>query len=304
MKFSVENLLSKTEDAPVLFTQFVNKISKYGDDYIYCFVEDYDMPYYAGIISALSTDKWTSIRCKGKEKVLEIHDYIKDLDSYKHYKNRFFVDRDFDDNSSLDKDIYVTPSYSIENFYSMDDCIRKVLETEYEIDPVVDEELFNKTMTHFQKKKEEFHKASLLFNAWYACLHDDSSWTHDDVSLDKTFPKSLLKYHIENPIVASYTIADIEKLYPNAIQLENNIIEKKKTSLSTNLTYNLRGKYEIEFVYKYVLFLNKDAGTKGRQYTKKNKNFTFGLDGVITAMSQYAHIPENLKYYIIHGTMP
>ena len=32
-----------------------------------------------------------------------------------------------------------------------------------------------------------------------------------------------------------------------------------------------------------------------------NKNYTFGLDGAITAMSQYADVPKGLTDYITTG---
>lgn len=298
---TVDELLEKAEEAPVLFMKFKAKVSLYGESRIYCFVEDYDMPYYSALINALKAEDWTSIRCKGKEKVLEIHDYLKDMQSYNQYAKRFFVDRDYDDNSSLDDDIYVTPSYSIENLYLTDECMRKVLETEYELDPVDDEEIFNKTMSLFQSKRDEFHQAVLLFNAWYACLHDDPSWSHDDVCLDNKFPKDLMAYSIENPITCTYSLADIESKYPVLINVTTQKIEDKKKALKVNLTYNLRGKYEIEFLYKFILFLNQDAGTRARQFTKKKKNFNFGLDGALSAVSQYATIPEDLKTYISTG---
>ena len=82
MTITVDSLLAKTEEAPVLFTQFVDKISRYGHDYLYCFVYNYDMPYYSGIISVIKDKQWTSIRCKNKKNVLEIHDYIKDITIY------------------------------------------------------------------------------------------------------------------------------------------------------------------------------------------------------------------------------
>lgn len=301
MTITVDSLLAKTEEAPVLFTQFVDKVSRYGHDYLYCFVENYDMPYYSGIISVVKNMQWTSIRCKNKKNVLEIHDYIKDIPIYADYSKRFFVDRDFDDNSTLDDDIYVTPTYAIENFYVSDECMRKILETEYEIDPVIDEKLFNKTMEHYKTKRSEFHHAVLEFNAWYACLKECSQWDHKNVRLTTTFPKKLLNYKIDEPIEQSYTIEDIEAMYPGVIHLEQDIIEVKKQFLSGNMCMHFRGKYEIEFVFRYIQFLNYDAGTKQRQYTKKNKNYTFGLDGAITAMSQYADVPEELIYYIKIG---
>lgn len=298
---TVEELLDKAEEAPVLFMKFKDKVSKYGINRIYCFVEDYDMPYYSSIITALSDMEWTSIRCKGKEKVIEIHDYLKDMETYTQYKKRYFVDKDFDDNSDLDDDIYVTPSYSIENLYLTDDCMRKILETEYEIDPIDDEEIFNRTMALFQSQREEFHQAVLLFNAWYASLHEDPSWCHAFVDLDDKFPKELLKYSIDNPISCDYTLEDIENKYPEAVKIQPSKIEGKKLELSSNILYNLRGKYEIEFLYKFITFLNQDAGTKKRLYTKKKKNFSFNMDGTITAVSPYATIPIDLKYYIITG---
>lgn len=301
MTITVESLLAKTEEAPVLFTQFVNKVSRYGHDYLYCFVENYDMPYYSGIISVIKDKQWTSIRCKNKKNVLEIHDYIKDIPIYTDYAKRYFVDSDFDDNSALDDDIYVTPTYSIENFYVSDECMRKILETEYEIDPVVDEELFNKTMGHYITKRDEFHQAILEFNAWYACLKECPLWNHKNVHLSTTFPKNLLNYKMDELIEQSYTIDDIEAMHPDVIHLKQDIIEAKKRFLSEDMCMRFRGKYEIEFVFKYIQFLNNDAGTKQRQYTKKNKNYTFNFDSAITAMSQYADVPEKLKYYIQTG---
>lgn len=121
------------------------------------------------------------------------------------------------------------------------------------------------------------------------------------VCLSTTFPKKLLNYRIDEPIEQSYTIEQIEELYPDVTHLDQDIIEDKKRFLSENMYKRLRGKYEIEFVFKYIQFLNNDAGTRQRQYTKKNKNYTFGLDGAITAMSQYADVPKGLTDYITTG---
>jgi len=301
MMETVDELLAKTEEPPVLFVKFTDKIAKYGLDCLYCFVEDYDMPYYAGIISSLTDKTWTSIRCKGKDNVLSIYEYIKDMEFYKQYDKRFFVDKDFDNNSNVPKDIYVTSAYSIENYYIMDECMRKILETEYEIDPVGDEELFERTIAHFKSKREEFHNAVVYYNAWYACLHDDPNWSHEQISLNSTFPKKLLTIDIENSMEQTYTLEDIETLHQTDFYVEEQQINQKIATLSTDYCSNLRGKFEIEFVYRYIIFLNKDAGTKARRFTKKKKNFNFTLDGALTAMSQYAVIPDGLKHYVKTG---
>lgn len=301
MGFTPEALLAKTYEAPALFVQFVHKVSEYQETRLYCFVEDYDMPYYSSPIRNISGLECTSIRCHSKEKVIGIYNYIKDLAIYRKYAKRFFVDADFDDNSTLPQDIYVTPGYSIENFFVQEDCMKRILESEYEIDPVEDQVLFVKTMSFFNLRLRQFHQAVALFNAWYACLHSDSRWNHKDVSLEKKFPEDLLSYNIQTDITATYTLADIHSKYQNTPEIEESLVELKKTELLSN-PQKMRGKYELEFLIKFIKFLNNDAGSRSRQYTKKRKNFTFADDVAMTSLAVYSCVPEDLKNYIRNGT--
>lgn len=300
MKITPDILLAKKEEAPVLFTIFENKVAKYGEKRLYCFVENYDMPYYSSPILNNGNKDWTSIRCNGKRKVLEIYEYIKDISEYKKYTKRFFVDADFDNNSNISNDVYVTPGYSVENFYIHEECMRKILETEYEIDPVGDKELFDKTMSLYKLRLDQFHQAVVKLNAWYACLVSDKGLSRDGVNLGKKFPTDLLKYSIDKDITATYTLQDIEKKFPKASKLDCSLIASKEKEL-IGKPYLLRGKYEIEFLIKFIKFLNKDAGTVGRQFTKKSKNFSFNDDGVLTSLAPYSYVPNSLKLYIRNG---
>lgn len=88
-----------------------------------------DFKYYCPRISILCNEKeYKKYDCNGKQNVLRIYDMItnqtqKDSKTIK----MFFVDKDFDDNSNIDNEIYVTPTYSIENLYFTDIAIKKMI---------------------------------------------------------------------------------------------------------------------------------------------------------------------------------
>lgn len=300
MEYTRDNLLKKKYEPASLYMIFANKVDEYGENKLYCFVEDYDMSYYSSPVRNNSELDWISIRCHGKKNVIGIFNYIKDMPRYSIYAKRFFVDADFDDNSTLSKEIYVTSGYSIENFYVDEDCMKKILETEYEIDPVEDRVLFERTMSLFTLRLSQFHQAVVLFNAWYACLYSDCRWNRQSVSLGATFPTDLLKYKIQEDIKATYTLADIQKKYQDAPIIDERLVEEKKKELLDN-PQKMRGKYELEFLIKFIKFLNQDAGTRKFQYTKIIKNFSFGDNVALASLSTYSSVPKDLKNYIRTG---
>lgn len=297
-----DKLLEKAEEAPVLFLRFENKVALYGDDRVYCFVEGYDMAYLSSRISDLFNDKWDSIQCNGKKNLLEVYSYLKGMHTYDRYAKRFFVDADFDRNEDLGDDIYVTVCYSIENLYVSISCIEKILKTEYGIDEIENPDKFKKCMDLFCIRLKEMHYAILLFNAWYAALHDMDGWNHRGVCLDNKFPSKFIKYDFSNKIEAQYTIDDIRAEYPDVPEIDKELLEKRRLWLAEDPQNRGRGKYEIEFLMKYMMFLNADA--KGRmEYTVKKNVPMLNMDRMISMYSQYADTPDDLKYYIQHGSI-
>ena len=294
---TVEALLEKAHEAPSTFTKFVLKTHIGGKNGVYCFVEDYDMPYYHDPIYYTTKKEPYAIRCKGKTGVIQIERYLSSQQEYNDYIQLYFVDKDFDDNSNLSRNICITEGYSIENYYVGEDCIRKILITEFDLDPVDDKEKFDKCFELYRKKIQEFHEASILFNAWYARLYSDKTWNRSSVSLDNKFPKDLMKYNIENVIVGTYSLEDIHNKYPEAPMLTHEDIEPYRTYLMTNPALFCRGKFEVEFLYKFLEFLNLDA-SKDQCFTKKRKGLHIELDKLISSLCQYSTKPDSLFEYI------
>lgn len=303
---TVGSLLQQSELAPVIFTDFVDKVSQYKEDGVFCFVEDYDMPYYKTPVEYAFPEKHVvSIRCKGKERVLEINKYVEDIQAYQKYVKRYFVDRDFDNNIGIPRTVYITPCYSIENFYLIDRCIEGLLTTEYNIDPVSDKEIFQSLMELYHNRLDNFHDVVKLFNAWYACLHDRQDWDHKNISLDAKFPKNFYSGNFATGWVAKYTLDTIYETYPQSpIRVTQEEIDEKLNGFSANFACHFRGKYELEFLYYFINFLNEDAGRKAgkRRYMKTSKSLTVQFNTLISSIAQYAYVPKTLKEYIKTGT--
>src|SRR5262245_29790616 len=120
----------------VAFTEFMLQYKK-GEDTLYCFFEGYeDRMYYPIRIENISnSEKYLDYICSGKDEVLKVHSLIKSNQYYKNIKTGFFIDKDFDD-VTYPSDIYVTPTYSIENFYCCQEAFEKILITEFKIQKV------------------------------------------------------------------------------------------------------------------------------------------------------------------------
>lgn len=297
---TADELLEKISDESVVFMDFAHKVAEYGETAVYCFIEDYDMPYYSNPLKYVIELKAVPIRCRGKSKVLEIHETLKGHPVYNKYTKRFFVDKDFDDNSSLDKDIYVTPGYSIENFYISSDCISQVITTEYDLDPVSDKEDFERLLGMYLRTRDSYNQAILEFNAWYSGLHSMNDWNHRGVYLGIEFPKNWVKIEWNGDCIQRYDIEAIEHRFPDAPKVNRDLLNMKKDELSANLPLFQRGKYQIEFFCKFIDFVTEDGSTTNI-YNKKHKTVSATKDKAISQFSQYADVPESLIQYIRTG---
>lgn len=296
----IDSMLEKAEEAPALFVRFENKAAQYGKEIVYCFVEDFDMAFYSGIIDHVLGKRWDSIRCKGKENLLGIYHYLKDMEAYKDYAKRFFIDADFDENEGLDDDIYITPCYAIENLFLEDSCVEAILKTEYDIDSVENKDKLDKCMDLYHLRLSQMHEAECDFNAWYAALYQTEGWNRRGVHLGSRFPKEFIKYKMDEEIVPMYTIANIQTRFPAAPIVDENLIRTKKEWLKENPLARHRGKYEMEFLAKFLLYLNDDAAGQ-QNYTTKKAVPIVALDRMVSLYCQYVVIPDNLKDYIRTG---
>mgnify|MGYP002377767911 CR=1 FL=1 len=205
----------------VAYTEFMLQYRK-GDDTLYCFFEGYeDRTYYSIRIKNIScANKYADYICGGKDEVLKVHSLIKSNSHYKSIKTGFFLDKDFDDITYSD-DIYVTPTYSIENLYCNKEAFENILIAEFKMTKTDSD--FVKCVESYMNLQQTFNQETLLLNSWLSCQADlrNQSGSKERLHIDKKtralFDKLVLPdlSGIKN-IPSIQTKEEIEKLFAEA----------------------------------------------------------------------------------------
>lgn len=102
--------------------------------YAFCFYEGEDGKYYDSRIRQKFDDQFITYSVGNKKEVLKLLRKITSTDLYNNVCTMFFVDRDYDESIAKDyKDLFETPCYSIENLYVQQECLLKLLQSEFGI---------------------------------------------------------------------------------------------------------------------------------------------------------------------------
>lgn len=287
-----KDLLIKAKSPKVAFHKFVLLHREHHTD-LFCFFEGTDSQYYFPRINNYG-ENHHPIVCGNKKSVLESYEYIKS--KYSNYKTIFFVDSDFDEDISK-KDLYITCSYSIENFYCTENVLSRILKNEFFL-KVTDSE-YKTIMDSFHQRQKEFHQATSLFNLWYFTAKRKAKALNQstNVNLDDKFPKEFISFSFDS-ITHNYTLEDLRKKFPDAIEItEEELNIQRESFYSKQPTQRFRGKYEIEFVLKYLNFLIQDANVSKNILKKKTK---FKIDSalILSQLSQYAETTNELSEFL------
>ncbi len=293
------DLTKEIQTSPVVaFHQFVLLKRKFGQD-LFCFFEGKDDPkYYYERIKSNSKVNHHSIICGNKKSLIYTYDEINKRSDYSKFKKAFFMDLDFD-SKNTNNDIYETPHYSIENFYVDESVLSDILKNEFGLQETSSE--YKEIMELFAKEQAKYNECSLLFNSWYATLKKkcNNKGINPDVNLNEQIPKNLVLLKIGN-ISCNYTLKDIENAFPNVIKIdEKDINEKINDFNKKDLKKVLRGKYQIEFLYRFLQYLIIDANLPENRKILKNKT-KFRIDKalILSQLSKYAETPDCLVDYI------
>jgi Protein of unknown function (DUF4435) len=303
----IEELRKSRDKATVAYQEFVLH-TREGKDGLFCFFEGErgsDNAYYVPRIREY-IGKYYPISCKGKEKVLKVHELISSHKEYSKYRKAFFIDRDFDQPLlPQNPPIFETPCYSVENFYVSVDVFKEILKNQFFLSEVAasGKPEFDVCVEVFSERQKEFHQATLLFNAWYACLREtrNSTGTPTGVSLDDKLPKDFIKFSLEL-ISADYDTEKLGVMFPNALEVSQKSLDEKITEFSKCEQDKIfRGKYELQFLVDMIERLLQDS-SKSHKYLKKKIKFPFGeklsIGQAMTVFSAYAETPKSLIEYL------
>lgn len=235
--------------------------------------------------------------CQKKDNVIELHDMIKrQTKSKPTEKLLFFVDKDFDRNTTINNDIYITPTYSIENFYISDAAIKRILIGEWGLSSEmqdIDKEDFEAAFNYLKSKRDVIVDSMIYANAWYSL---QKRKTKDGGICPRL---SAIKEYTS--IKGIHKIENLEELVDNAIPVSPKELTAEINRLKKIPEKNLRGKYFEQTMPYYFMNVFSDSNKKSNRFllSKRRKvNICIGKDNMVSILSQYADVPSCLVEYI------
>ena len=259
-----------------------------------------DFKYYCPRISFVCNDKkYKKYDCNCKKNVLRIHSMIINQ-TVKDNKiiTMFFVDKDYDDNSNIDNDIYITPTYSIENLYFTDWAIENMIRAEMGLSEHSkdDENDFNVAYNYVINFRDKIIKDILYGNACYS-LQIKKSHEIDGVKPNL----SAIKRYDDIANISEFK--DIKGKIKNYIEVSDDEIEEEYERLKSDAIRYIRGKYMLEKMSKCIQKIeeesNKGANHERHWFSKKRRmRLNTSESTLISDLSNYAETPRCLINYI------
>lgn len=298
----VNEMKKAREKGVVVYAKFCLD-EEYYDSYSFCFFEGEDNKYYAERIYKYARTDYSKVinyPCGGKKEVLKAYNLIKKSKKGTNAKKMFFIDRDFDYTETYDNDIYQTPCYSIENFYTSLDVFKKIIVIEFGIN--INEPDYSKCVDDFCDLQNKFHEKMNLFNAWIYCQREQEN-IHKEKKIklrDFKFSKMIdsinidgIKWKIEP------TQEGIEEFFPDAYKVDaTRLMEVCDNLRAGNPQQSYRGKFELHF-FKSLLEDLKKKNKQAEYFSSKRECVKLDIaPNPLSALSKYADTPESLKEFL------
>lgn len=294
----VQEIRNARERATVVFTKF-SLDYKGHEDYLFCFFEGEDSKYYGSRIeqhTGYFASKILGYNCGGRKVVERLNSLISQKAEYRNIKGIFFVDRDYCPQKEEYNNMYQTPCYSIENFYTTPECMGRILNREFGINSIDSD--YEKCIRDYCSRYKEFHDCTCTLNAWLSCQRREEEKQGKKKIVLSDFKISKLFSNIDiNSIVSKKTIDTslLEEMFPNHYELSSEDLLADCDNFS-NEEYAMmyRGKFELEFLKKILeslVSLNKEGTYFSRKYNTVNLNISSNL---LSSLSSYAETPRCL----------
>lgn len=219
-------------------------------------------------------------------------------DTNKNNIKMFFVDRDFNDNVSLSNDIYVTPTYSIENLYFTDSALKNMIKGEMGLSDHSEQDILDLKIAfgYLVDLRDKVIGEVLYGNACYSLQVKKS------FELGKSKPNlsSIKRYE---DIKSICKVEEIRCKISDFIEISEYEIEQECLRLSAAPITLIRGKYLLEkmpkFINKIVEESNKAVKNGKHMFSKKRyMSLNTSEKSLLSDLSSYADTPTELTNYI------
>lgn len=269
----IEIAKKELECEQVAYTEFVLDFNKNSNS-VYCFYEGKeDRSYYSFRIKS-HNHKYLlfNYTCNGKGNVIKLHRLINHHLVYSKSRTLYFVDKDYEVNN-LNPKIFVTPFYSIENFYVIDEAFENILVNEFNIPKSCDS--YKQAIEFYKECKEVFHSNIIFLNTWLSCqndyrqLHNSSTRLSIDDTLKKYFNTDIFE-KIVNADLKTINFPEIlksqdtiEQVFSESPKIANIIFNEKLELFKTvNQSEIFRGKFELKFLVSFLKKLQDEIAKK------------------------------------------
>lgn len=260
-----------------------------------CFFEGVKDPYYyQGKIESITGKHLQCVVCGNKEAVLQIYTKQKNLpvmmaDAKSKCVFAFFVDRDYDDLIN-NPDICETIGYAIENYYTNPEAFSNLVKDYLRVRE--DSEDYKSLMSFYYTCFNQFHGVVNTFNAFYRIVRKKKLPIIGG-HLGEHFSKELATIEV-GKCISNYDLNKLNEKYGVSVS-----VSELKASLSSlsheDLFYVFRGKYEMEFYFKLLQYIQSNW----KVLVSKSISLTLNMDKIMSDYSQYAVFPSELHSYIM-----
>ncbi|MBL7532612.1 DUF4435 domain-containing protein [Escherichia coli] len=290
----------------VKFMEFTRIYSSKGKEHCVSFFEGEDAKYYTvRINNILNAQQVTSVNCGGKKNVIGVRKLIRAHRDYSDAFCMFFVDRDFDDNSELSNwhDTYVTPCYSVENFYLNIESLCCFMMAEMNISPYGEErDCYNRVLEIYRAFIGDVEKKLLDFNLWvYIYKVNESKGRYVELNLNNIDLDKLVEFE---GFALKRIYGTCLELFPNAYEVDDEMLLSARNyfeDLKVPLLNKLRGKQLLECLRIFLEALKRDRTQKKDRVVFENKGnvkIMLTKSNMLSEYSQYAHTPTCLKQFL------
>ena len=284
------------ESANVAFIKFTEHANFY-NTHVFCFYEGEDGKYYNQRIKNILNDNIISIIVGNKEETLKLWRKIKSQEAYNSINKMFFVDMDMDEEpTDKDDDLYVTPCYSVENFYANKNCFANIIESEFSINK--GETDYDKSLQLFDELFQKFCNEMIEFNA-LVYLRTQKGLKNQKVLISSIKTHYLVNVEFDKITKSTKYSAQISNLM-DKLNVNDKDVSKAVEFIRTrgDFVNIFRGKNQIDFLVDLLNIL-KTANANGEFFSEKRRRVTINLTkNRLSEMSQYATTPNDLINFI------
>lgn len=293
------SLNSKRENISVSFMTYTKMRSK-AHNFIVV-VEGYDEPYYHDRFKRHIPDT-VFLKASGKKNVLKLRDVIQDNQDYKSdNKVVFIIDADFDDNTDyIATNVYITPYYSVENFYFNNLVFKSILSAEYHLCEYESPLEFEKVINWIFARKREYLDIIREYNIYVKAHRLHETRNPQSVKLNLKNVKDTKIYSISESKLTKNTTT-ISEIFEQHADISDDLLNEASSYFPVDDENGtlFRGKQHAYFIFKIFEILKRDRTNSLTIFTNKSSvSVPLSPDNILSAFSQYSFTPQCLTNFI------